>query len=260
VFLLAGLLLWGCAPQGLAAQEATATVTAANVTASPTLAVEQGTPSSPQPGATAEATSAPPTPSGPPPDNPLDLLNIFRFYLPSDTLVRRDLFDLDGTSPEEVLITVSGPGSVITGEVGSTLGVIFYDPVYRRWNGTWQSDFVPGSASPLPPQNANTPLGYNGGFLTGAQDRVFALRTTTPDGRAHLRLWRWDQEKKAGEPLKILDNAGVARDAAFEADLDANVIDLDDDGVFEIALDNVASVEVWKWDQGRSAYVLQEGR
>ncbi|MDQ3703772.1 MAG: hypothetical protein M3437_00855, partial [Chloroflexota bacterium] len=41
---------------------------------------------------------------------------------------------------------------------------------------------------------------------------------------------------------------GAEQNAAFTADLDLNVADLDDDGIYEVVADNVAGVQVWKWD------------
>lgn len=88
---------------------------------------------------------------------------------------------------------------------------------------------------------------------------MLVARTTTKDSRAHLFLWRWDAARKQGVPLKMLPAGGGAeKDAGFDADLDINVIDLDGDGIYEVVADNIAGVQVWKWDGSR--YVPQGGR
>ncbi|MBF6613114.1 MAG: hypothetical protein IVW55_08300 [Chloroflexi bacterium] len=269
----------GCSPQNMA-QAATATaaavpsLTVANPTplASPTSTAIPGTPgatvTTPQADATTSVTAAVtgtpgtptvrPTPSGTPP-NPLDVLNVFNFVNPLDlTLVKSDVLPLNGNSgPGQVFYTISTATQPITQEEHSALSVLSYDPVYREWTPTWSSEEITGTASPLPLYSQ--PGGYNGGDLVHAGAPILVLRTTERAGHARLALWRWDKQKNAGEPLKMTPVVGGAeRDAIFDADLDINMADLDNDGVYEVVADNLKGVQVWKWDG--SKFVPQGGR
>jgi hypothetical protein len=86
-----------------------------------------------------------------------------------------------------------------------------------------------------------------------------ALRTTTIDGAAHLQLLRWNKETSTGEPLRMVPaGGGPEQDAIFDADLDVNVADLDDDLKWEVIADNVSGVQIWRWDG--SKYVPVEAR
>ncbi len=203
---------------------------------------------------TAPGTPTPlPTPTGEPPD-PLSVLNIFQFFSPNDTLVARDPVNLDGTGADEVLYTIAGRQSFITDttEIRSGIGVLTYDATYRQWIPIWASPPLSGTTSPLPSANRKEAGGYNGGNLLGNGEAVMLARTTTLDGKAHLYLWRWNKEKGEGEPLKMAAPGGAGdADALFDADLDANVADVDDDGIYEVVLDNVAGVQIWKWDGTR---------
>ncbi|MDQ3931109.1 MAG: hypothetical protein M3328_18430 [Chloroflexota bacterium] len=209
---------------------------------------------------TAEGTpTARPTPTGTAPD-PVSALNALRFVRGFDTLVKRDLVQLDGGGPEESIFTIAGPGEVLTAEVRSTIGVLTYDQVYREWSVAWQSTPVSGTASPLPAVTLGPGLGYNGGDLLRTGAPVFVLRTTTQDGRAHLYLYSWDRDKRTAQPVKMLAPGGSTGDAAFDADLDVNVADLDDDGVYEVVADNVAGVQVWRWDPANLRYAPEGTR
>ena len=84
--------------------------------------------------------------------------------------------------------------------------------------------------------------------MLGTGESVFALRTTTLDGKAHLELFKWNKTTHAGELLKMVPAGGGAeQDALFDADLDINMADLNDDGVYEVVADNVTGVQVWSW-------------
>ncbi|MBF6614671.1 MAG: hypothetical protein IVW55_16280 [Chloroflexi bacterium] len=276
LLLLLALTSTGCSPQKMA-QAATATAgaipspTVANPPpASPTSAVVPGatsTVTTPPADATAGATGTPgtpgtptvrPTPSGTPP-NPLDVLNVFTFVNPLDlTLVKSDVLPLNGDSgPGQAFYTVSTATQPITQEEHSALSVLTYDPVYREWTPTWSSTEITGTASPLPLYSQ--PGGYNGGDLVHVGAPILVLRTTERAGHARLALWRWDKQKRTGEPLKMVSAGGGAeRDAVFDADLDVNMADLDNDGVYEVVADNLKGVQVWKWDG--SKFALQGGR
>ena len=200
-----------------------------------------------------------PVPTGTPPADPLALLNIFNFFQPGDTLVKKDVLQLDGQGADEVLYTITGPDRGITSEYHSAISVLMYDPIYREWQPAWSSGGVQGKASPLPA--ASLVVGYNGGDLLRTGRPILALRTTTRDGRAHLRLWGWDGAARKAEPLKMQapDGQGV-KDAVFDADLDLTLVDLNDDGVYEVVADNVNSMQVWGWDRVGNRFVRVEGR
>jgi hypothetical protein len=202
-----------------------------------------------------------PTPTGPPFEEPLLLYSPFEFIIPGNVLARSDILQLDGEGTEEGLLTITesrlGLTRPVTEEVASALGVVTYDPVYREWVLTWQSDALPGVARPLP--DVELPGGYNGGDLLRDGSTILALRTTTLDGKAHLFVYRYDRQARTAAPLKMVLAEGAAEtDAHFEADLDVNVADLDDDGVYEVIADNVAGVLTWRWDGSR--FVPREAR
>ncbi|HET9493765.1 MAG TPA: hypothetical protein VFR15_06005 [Chloroflexia bacterium] len=202
-----------------------------------------------------------PTPSGPPPENPLQLLAPFQFIIPGNMLVRSDILQLDGEGTEEALLTITesrlGLTKAITEEVGSAIGVASYDPVYREWVMSWESTQLPGVARPLP--DITLYGGYNGGDLLRDGSAVLALRTTTLDGVAHLYIYRYDRQARTASPLKMVPSEGSAEeDAHFGGDLDVSMADLDDDGVYEVVVDNVAGVLTWRWDGTR--FVPREAR
>jgi hypothetical protein len=253
-------------PTPTAAQTAIPAVTTRPTQATPGATIEAVPPVTSTAVLTATATPAStptprPTPSGPAPENPLLLFSPFDFVLPGDVLVRSDVQQLDGEGVEEGLITLTesrlGVTKPLTEEVVSALGVATYDPVYREWNLTWQSDSLPGVARPLP--DAKQLGGYNGGDLLRTGSPILALRTTTLDGKAHLFLYRYDKQTRTASPLKVVPTPGAAeQDSHFEADLDVSMADLDDDGVYEVIADNVAGVQTWRWDG--SKFVPREAR
>lgn len=212
--------------------------------------------------ATPEGTPTPrPTPSGPPPADPYAELTVFGFLTAGNLVAKRDRMPLDGGSVEEVLLTITearlGIMRPITEEVTSAIGVAKWDPVYYSWSLAWQSQPISGTARLLPA--ANTLGGWNGGQLLGTSDRVMALRTTLLDGTANLQLFKWNKDTDQGEPLRMIPaNGGPEQDALFSGDLDVNVADLDDDRKFEVIVDNVAGVQIWRWDGAK--YVPVEAR
>lgn len=277
--LILGLIaVAACSPQGLA-QSATATANAnATIIASPSPAVTATSPSTatigpgappiaPTVGITATGVVTPaetpaprPTPTGEPPD-PLSVLNIYRFFSPSAVLVSRDLVDLDGKDTGEILYTITEGAVSITEELRSGIAVLTYDSVYRQWIPVWASPPITGAISPLPSANRSAAGGYNGGKILGSSGPpILVARTTTRDGKAHLQLWRWDVEKQEGVPLKMRKPNGGDVDVIFEAELDANVADIDDDGIYEVVLDNLAAVQVWTWDGAAQVFVLKGDR
>jgi hypothetical protein len=237
-----------------------ATRASAQVAATPTRAS-----SAPEKAASPAATSSPaitttqaagtptarPTPSGPPPA-PEDMLTFFGSPT-GGVLVKRDYLQLDKDDSPEILFTLAGPSDVVTGENHSDLGVLDYDPTYREWKLGWNTSAhtTLGLASPLPA--ANRADGYNGGDLLRTGSPIFLLRTTTMDGRAHLHMWKWDINKQAAEPVKMAPVGGGTEREDFDADLDVTVADLDNDGVYEVVADNLAGVQVWKWDGSKYA-------
>jgi hypothetical protein len=270
ISLLAAPLLQGCSPQSMA-QAATSTVklnSQREEAASP--AAPTPTTSAPASTSTSEvATLGSPTPAGTPtvrptptgaaPANPVDLLGIFGFFTGDNALVKRDVIQLDGAGTTQVLFTDTGPTNAITTEQTSEIGVGTYDPVFREWNVTWRSERVPGMGSPLPAATSGQVDGFNGGNLLGTGVPVLVVRSTTRDGKAHLFLWQWNRQKHEGELLRMAPaNGGAEQNAAFDADLDLNVADLDGDGKYEVAADNVGGVQIWKWDG--SKYVVEAGR
>jgi hypothetical protein len=182
---------------------------------------------------------------------------VFDFFPSHYTLARRDEVNLEGDKVPEMLYTVSGPGEAITSETNSAIAVVTYDPTYRQWNLKWQGDSVDGTASPLTPLNAlhPAPEGYNGGDILRTGSPILALRTTTLDHKAHLYLYSWDPSAHKGTRLKMAGSNGDT-DARFDGDLDVNLADINGDGVFEVVVDNLKGVQVWKWDGSKFA---QEG-
>lgn len=235
-------------PAATEATTATTTTGAGAVTVTATEAVTLTVPISPT-ATVVEGTPTPrPLPTGEPPD-PESRLNMYEFYRTNNILVRRDMVQLDGTGANEVLYTLTGPDPVITGEFRSNINVLTYDPTYWEWKATWSSDPISGTATPLLSAAQSEIGGLNGGDLLRAGAPIFIIRSTTADGRAHLHLYRWDAAGQKADPLRMLPvGGGAEQDAAFVADLDLNMADLDDDGVHEVVADNVAGVQVWKWD------------
>jgi hypothetical protein len=168
-------------------------------------------------------------------------------------LVKRDYLQLDKDNNPEILFALTGPSDVVTGENHSDVGVLDYDPTYREWKLGWNTSAhtVLGLASPLPA--ANRADGYNGGDLLRTGSPIFLLRTTTMDGRAHLHMWKWDINKQTADAIKLVPVGGGPEREDFEADLDVTVADLDNDGVYEVIADNLAGVQVWKWDGSKYA-------
>ncbi|HST04556.1 MAG TPA: hypothetical protein VLQ48_07460 [Chloroflexia bacterium] len=198
-----------------------------------------------------------PTPTGEPPANPYDMLQVFGFTSPGNLIIKRDRLPLDDGAVNNVLMTLTearlGQTRPITEEVNSVLNVVTYNDKYFEWDLTWQSDPISGVARLLPavppPGSHGAIGGWNGGKLLGTDDRVIALRTTTLDGAAHLELFKWNKTTHAGEVLKMVPvGGGAEKDAIFDADLDINMADLNEDGVYEVVADNVAGVQVWSWD------------
>lgn len=184
---------------------------------------------------------------------PLDRLSLINLYTSGNTLARRDFVQLDD-GQEEVVFTITGPDEVITGEFASSIGVLQYDPVYWEWRIAWASDDITGTAKPLLSANQSGLGGYNGGDLLRTSAPILVVRSTDMAGRAYLALWRWNRATKKGESLPMIASEGGGEQAAvFSADLDLNVVDLDDDGVYEVVADNVAGVQVWKWDGAKYA-------
>jgi hypothetical protein len=212
--------------------------------------------------ATPEGTPTPrPTPTGPPLENPLLLFAPFEFVLPGNLLVRSDILQLDGEGTEEALLTITegrlGLNQPITEEVTSALGVATYDTVYREWTLSWQSEPLTGTARPL--LDIKQFGGYNGGDLLRDGSSILAMRTSTLDGKAHLYLFRYDKQTREAPLLKMVPaDGGAEQGAHFAADLDVNVADLDDDGVYEVIADNVAGVQTWRLDGTR--FVPREAR
>jgi hypothetical protein len=234
----------GCSPRTMA-QAATATPSQpGDAVPSPTV--------TPAAGATEPAgtPTVRPTPSGPPP-TPENVLNVFNFFPSEDTLVKRDLLNLDGDDMPEVLFTITEPGITITEETASALRVLDYDPTYREWKPVWVSEPITGTASPLPA--ANRADGYNGGDLLRTGAHIFLARTSTLDGHAHLYMWQWDASKQTATRLKMAPPGGGPERDSFEGELDVQVADLDNDSVYEVVADNLASVQVWKWDGSKYA-------
>lgn len=205
-----------------------------------------------------EGTETPrPTPAGTPPD-PMSRLNIYGYFSSANTLVRSDVLQVNGAGPGLALYTLTGSTAVITGENKSNINVLLYDPTYREWNLTWASQPISGTASPVLSANQHDIGGLNGSDLLHTGAPIFILRTTANDGRAHMQLFRWNAQAKKGEPLKSATTGGGAERDTFDADLDLNVADLNDDGVYEVVADNSNGVQVWKWDGQK--YAPQEQR
>jgi hypothetical protein len=205
---------------------------------------------------TPEGTPTPrPIPTGTPPA-PLDVLFPLNYLPVSNILVKRDVLNLDGDGHDEVLLTASTPHDVVTGTYSSAIEVLTYDDLYREWNPSWVSTGITGTASPLP--SANQAGGVNGGDLLRTGDPILLIRTTTLDNNAHLAMWRFDRQTKKADFLKMVPAGGGAeKDAIFDAELDVNVADINDDGVYEVVADNLAGVQVWTWDGSR--YVPEGG-
>jgi hypothetical protein len=205
---------------------------------------------------TTETTTVAPTPSGEAPD-PMSVLNVFEFFSPQQTIVKRDPLQLDSSETEEMLFTAMEPTEIVTQEIYSALVVVAYSKDERRWTSIWQSDIITGTASPLPA--ANRSGGYNGGNLLGVNDPVLMLRASTLDGHAHLYMWRWYTALRKGERVMMTPiNGGADAPSNFEADLDVNVADLNNDGIFEVVGDNVTGVQIWKWNG--SKYLPEAGK
>jgi|GEM_PF-3462859 len=279
LLLVAAPIFAGCSPQNMAqTEQATATVAtdadatsipaatgdAASPTAAPatlTADIASATVDAPtQPTAdaavTAAATSTPeprPLPTGTPPD-PLSRLDIFTIVPVIGTLVKRDQINLVDGGADEVLFTVSSPAETITSEATSAIGVMVYDSQYWEWDAIWSSPVISGTASPLLNVNQSGIGGLNGGDLLRTGSPILLARTTMKDGRARLYMWRWDRDKRSASPVRMTPvGGGAEQDAMFEAELDVNLADLNDDGVYEVVADNSAGVQVWKWDGAKYA-------
>jgi hypothetical protein len=188
-------------------------------------------------------------------------LGLLAFINSEDDLVKRDLLDLNGDGKlHEVLFTISGNRVPITAEITSRVAVVTYDEVYRTWSLSWFSEAITGTAHPLPAANRSGAGGYNGGNILGTGSAILAARTTSRDGRAHLTLLSWDPVAREGVPLKMTDKSGTEKDAVFSADLDLNLADLDEDGIYEVVADNVAGVQVWRWDRAANRFVEEVAR
>jgi hypothetical protein len=246
------LALAACSPQTAPSSQPAILQQAA--TATPSLTETQSTATVPLAATSvAIATTAivRPTPTGAPPANAFDRLQVFNFTSPGNLIIKRDKLPLDGEPVDNVLMTLTearlGVTRPITDEVNSVLNVVTYDPTYFEWNLAWQSEPISGVARLLPATGALG--GWNGGNLLGTGESVLALRTTTLDGKAHLELFKWNKTTHAGELLKMVPaDGGAEKDALFDADLDINMADLNDDGVYEVVADNVTGVQVWSWD------------
>ncbi len=250
-------LFSGCsAPREMAqAQQVEGSPTALISTPSPasstTAIPSAGTPSIQATGTVTGTTQVVPTPSGVP-SSAFNTLNAFRYVPTGKTLVKQDRVQLDapgdGAGEAEVLLTIMGPSETITGEVDSGIGVLSYDSVARQWGFTWSSEVVSGTASPLLNIGQKEIGGFNGGDILRTGDPILVVRTTLDDGRAQLHLWRWNRGLHNAAPVKKSGGAPVGNDVTFEADLDINLMDIDDDGIYEIVADNLSGVQIWKWD------------
>ena len=202
-----------------------------------------------------------PTPSGTPP-SAFDGLNTFQYVPSGKSLVKRDRVQLDAPGPnageDEVLLTITGPSEIITGEGDSRIGVLTYDPVYRQWDLGWTSEVVSGTATPLLNTGQKDIGGFNGGDLLRTGDPILVVRTTMDDGAARLHMWRWNRESREASPVTKSDGPLEGSDTIFEADLDINLMDIDDDGVYEVVADNLSDVQIWKWDG--NIFKLEGGR
>ena len=192
-----------------------------------------------------------PTPSGTPP-SAFDILNLFRYVPSGKSLVKRDGVQLDAPGPnageDEIVLTITGPSETITDEVDSRIGVLSYDSVYRQWDLGWTSEVVSGTATPLLNIGQKDIGGFNGGDLLRTGDPILVVRTTMDDGSAHLHMWRWNRQSREAAPVKKSGGPPEGHDTVFEADLDINPMDIDDDGVYEVVADNLSGVQIWKWD------------
>lgn len=210
-----------------------------------------GTPSVVATGTITGTIEAAPTPFGTPP-SAFDTLNTFQYVPSGKSLAKRDRVQLDApganAGEDEILLTITGPSEIITGEVDSRIGVLSYDSVYRQWDLGWTSEVVSGTATPLLNTSQKDIGGVNGGDLLQTGDPILVLRTTMGDGRARLYMWRWNRESREAAPVTKSDSPLEGSDRVFEADLDVNLMDIDDDGIYEIVADNLSGVQIWKWD------------
>lgn len=203
-----------------------------------------------------------PTPSGTPP-SAFDTLNTFQYVPSGKSLVKRDRVQLDApganAGEDEILLTITGPSETITGAVDSRIGVLSYNSVYRQWDLGWTSEVVSGTATPLLNIGQKDIGGVNGGDLLRTGDPIVVVRTVMDDGSARLHMWRWNRQSREAAPVKKAigsrqaaegtpEGSDTASDTVFEADLDINLMDIDDDGVYEIVADNLSGVQIWKWD------------
>lgn len=203
----------------------------------------------------------PPTPSGTP-EPPFDGFDIFRYVPSGKTLAKRDRIQLDApgenAGEDEVLLTITGPSETITDEIDSRIGVVSYITATRQWDLGWTSEVISGTAVPLLNIGQRDIGGYNGGDLLRTGDPILVLRTYLSDGRAQLHMWRWDRQSRKAAAVTKSDGAPEGSNTTFEGELDINVIDIDDDAIYEVVADNLLGVQIWKWDGG--SYVLQEGQ
>ncbi|MEO6458110.1 MAG: hypothetical protein ABIO92_07520 [Chloroflexia bacterium] len=244
-------LFSGCsAPRDMAqAQPVEGSPTALIATPSTTAgALSAETPSVVATGTVTGTVAVLPTPSGTPP-SAFDTLNTFQYVPSGKSLAKRDRVQLDepgaNAGEVEILLTITGPSETITDATDSRIGVLSYDSVYRQWDLGWTSEVVSGTATPLLNIGQKDIGGFNGGDLLRTGDPILVVRTVMDDGGAHLHMWRWNKQSREAAPVKKLNEGS---DTVFEADLDINLMDIDDDGIYEVVADNLSGVQIWKWD------------
>jgi hypothetical protein len=137
----------------------------------------------------------------------------------------------------------------------SGLAVVQYDASAAQWKLIAQTDThaAPGVAAPLPAAAQGRNLLHTEPPLPVLQLRTALTPTvgsSVPVIALHLFGW---QDGKA-TPLHMRPAGATSDvDAVFTGAVDAQLLDMDNDGGAEVIVDDAGKTTIWKWDGARFA-------